>query len=728
MNDLKVDFENCYGIKKLSHEFSFVEHHTQLVYAPNGMMKSSFALTMKGLFEQGKNKPKDRLHPERNAKYDVTSNGTALTKEQIFVADPEDKTYDTSKLFNTFLADSELKARYDTIYENLKEYIARVIIPLKDVSISSDCEDELYNTFNQGPGDTIFAIMERLANDVNAHAYTNYGFKYNSVFDKGGKVKLFLEKNAADLNEYVKKYNELIAQSKIFGMAKGHTFGTYQANELQKALANDDFFMVDHKLTLNTGESIDSINKLKEVFEKAKKDIIDDKNLRDSFDKITKAVDSNNEVRLFKDVIMKQPEIIVELLDYENFRRKTWKGYLSDEQVKQHLLDYSKYFKSQKKELQDIINQAREQLPVWRNIIRVYNDRFFVPFEVEIENQDDIILKQSAAKLKFNYIDDQNQRITKGKDEMLSILSRGEQRAFYILQLLFDLEARKQSGIDQLIIFDDIADSFDYQNKYAIIEYLHDLDSTASNMHMIVLTHNFDFYRTLASRLGLGNTTWMAVKKDDGAVVLNKGGYQRDLFSYFSKKASDDKIFISMIPFVRNLVEYTEGNNDTKYEKLTSCLHLKIDTKSITEDDVITIVKGFTKGAGCTRPTSTNKIYDLIMQTASAINQETAPNEILIENKIVLSIACRLKAEEYLKKRLIELGETEASLAVTSVQTAAWTKKLKNTCPNDPQISVVERVNMMTPEFIHINSFMYEPLIDLSIHHLKRLYQDCSGL
>ena len=183
-----------------------------------------------------------------------------------------------------------------------------------------------------------------------------------------------------------------------------------------------------------------------------------------------------------------------------------------------------------------------------------------------------------------------------------------------------------------------------------------------------------------------------------------------------------------MIPFVRNLVEYTEGNKDTKYEKLTSCLHLKADTKNITENDVITIVKGFTKGTGCTRPSSTNKIFDLIIQTASDINQEATPDEVLIENKIVLSIACRLKAEEYLKKRLIELGETEASLVVTSVQTAAWTKKLKDVCPNDPQISVIERVNMMTPEFIHINSFMYEPLIDLSIHHLKKLYQDCCCL
>ena len=39
-----------------------------------------------------------------------------------------------------------------------------------------------------------------------------------------------------------------------------------------------------------------------------------------------------------------------------------------------------------------------------------------------------------------------------------------------------------------------------------------------------------------------------------------------------------------------------------------------------------------------------------------------------------------------------------------------------------------EKVNMMTPEFIHINSFMYEPLIDLSIHHLVNLYNECAAL
>jgi len=34
----------------------------------------------------------------------------------------------------------------------------------------------------------------------------------------------------------------------------------------------------------------------------------------------------------------------------------------------------------------------------------------------------------------------------------------------------------------------------------------------------------------------------------------------------------------------------------------------------------------------------------------------------------------------------------------------------------------------MTPENIHINSFMYEPIIDMANEHLKQLYTDVSAL
>ena len=691
-------------------------------------MKSSLALTLKGLSGQCKDKAKDRLHPALRSKYDVLTDGTPLTKEQIFVADPEESNLDTSGVFTNFLADSALKHQYDSIFQQLSSYVLGVINPLRDVSISSDCEEELLRTFTTAPTDNIFSILEQLAVEVQAHPYHNYGFRYNFVFDKGGKVQKFVEKHAGDLQDYITQYNQLISTSPVFRSVGGKTFGTHQASELQRSVENGEFFGVDHHIVLHGGRVIDSVEALTEVIDGEKIRILNDPRLKKSFDRITKDVDGNNEVRIFKRIMLDHPEIVVELGDYESFRKKTWMGYLSDPAIKQHLIDYYNYYQSQKTVLNTIIAQARAQLPLWKSIIDLYNARFHVPFKVEIENQDEIILKQTAAKLKFVYVDEQGAEIEKPKDDMLEILSRGEKRAFYILQLLFELESRKTSGVDHLVVFDDIADSFDYQNKYAIIEYLHDLDDTNGNIYLLVLTHNFDFYRTMASRLGLQSFSWMAVKKIDGTLELKKGQYQHDLFSHFINQHRDDKVFISMIPFVRNLVEYTNGNSDADYLKLTSCLHLKADTMTITEQDVIDIVKRFIKGRNYARVDSGRSVYDIIIATADAILTEATIDEVLIENKIVLSIACRLKAEQYMKRQLLAAGLTEANLVVTSIQTAEWTKLLKQHCPNDSQKDVIEQVNMMTPEIIHINSFMYEPLIDLSVFHLMDLYSECSRL
>ena len=728
MNNLKLDLENCYGIKKLQHDFAFANHHTQLIYAANGMMKSSLALTLKGLSGQCKEKAKDRLHPALQPKYDVFADGNALAKEQIFVADPEESNFDISGVFTNFLANAALKQQYDTIFQQLSHYVAAVINPLKEVSISSDCEEELLRSFTTAPTDNIFSILERLAIDVQAQTYHNFGFRYNFVFDKGGKVQKFVEKHAGDLQNYIAQYNQLISTSPVFRSVDGKTFGTYQASELQHSVENGEFFGVDHQIVLHGGTVINSVEALTGVIDGEKTRILNNPELKKTFDKITKDVDGNNEVRIFKGILIDHPEIAVELVDYEAFRKKTWKGYLSEPAVKQYLIDYYNYYQSQKTVLNNIIAKARAQLPIWKSIIDLYNDRFHVPFKVEIENQDEIILKQTAAKLKFVYVDKQGMEIEKPKNDMLAILSRGEQRAFYILQLLFELESRKSSGVDHLVVFDDIADSFDYQNKYAIIEYLHDLDDTSGNIYLLVLTHNFDFYRTMASRLGLRSCSWMTVKKTDGTLELKPGQYQRNIFDHFVKEHTDDKVFVSMIPFVRNLVEYTDGENDPKYIKLTSLLHLKTDTMTITDSDVISIVRSFVKGRGYARVAIGQHVYDIIIRTADAIMAEAAVDEVRLENKIVLSMACRLKAEQYLKRQLLASGLTEADLVVDNNQMAAWTKMLNIHCYTDPKKDVIEQVNMMTPEIIHINSFMYEPLIDLSVYHLMDLYRACSSL
>lgn len=59
MNKINLNLEHCFGITKLSQELTFEGENVVLIYAPNGLMKTSFAKTLK-LYGQGKtNQVKD---------------------------------------------------------------------------------------------------------------------------------------------------------------------------------------------------------------------------------------------------------------------------------------------------------------------------------------------------------------------------------------------------------------------------------------------------------------------------------------------------------------------------------------------------------------------------------------------------------------------------------------------------------------------------------------------
>ena len=59
MDKLNIDLENCYGINKLTQEFDFTKSNTVIIYASNGVMKTSFANTFKDV--SSAKTPKDRL-------------------------------------------------------------------------------------------------------------------------------------------------------------------------------------------------------------------------------------------------------------------------------------------------------------------------------------------------------------------------------------------------------------------------------------------------------------------------------------------------------------------------------------------------------------------------------------------------------------------------------------------------------------------------------------------
>ena len=88
-----------------------------------------------------------------------------------------------------------------------------------------------------------------------------------------------------------------------------------------------------------------------------------------------------------------------------------------------------------------------------------------------------------------------------------------------------------------------------------------------------------------------------------------------------------------------------------------------------------------------------------------------------------MAISIRLKAEKYM---IDEMPGFDLSKIKTN-QTRGLFNEFRLRKTGD-KVEILDRVVLMTPENIHINAFMYEPLIDMSLNHLKTLYNDVSSL
>lgn len=405
MNHVNINFENCFGIKKFSKDFDFTQHKSILIYAPNGTMKTSFSDAMR-LLSQGKTKQiSDRIHPERPVVCVVKDeNGTVIAPEYIYVANAEDDVKSEER-FSSFLADAALKARYDAIYAELTQSENEFITLLKQQSKSDNCKDEFIEVFsvNKEVPDSFLQCLYRLKDELDADLEV-FDFKYNNIFDTGGKVKAVVDKYKEDLVDYFNRYSELLTGSSLFSSsADGKSFGSYQANELIKATKDDTFFKANHHLKLSDGSEIENAAQLKALVNDELGKIANDEELKKNLAKITKALDANEQTRLCKIELERNPALVAHLVDYEKFQKDFWLGCLVAKKDETKAL--IAVYEAKRQELQQILTEANAKLDAWNQIVKIYNERFHVPFTVSIENTKDIILKQDTAKLKFTYKD-----------------------------------------------------------------------------------------------------------------------------------------------------------------------------------------------------------------------------------------------------------------------------------------------------------------------------------
>jgi hypothetical protein len=723
MRNLSVDLKNCYGIKRLQKDFVFNStYKTHLVYAPNGAMKTSFANVFQAI-SKGEC-PIDRIFPSRPTACIVTADHDELVGDKILIIAPYGDRFQSQKT-STLLANKELKEQHEKINETInkkkEQFLAQIS---KKSGLKSGVEDEFVRSFS--PSSTSFlAQLEAIEKEIAQEQDLSFeDVRYSLVFND--KVEKFLESPEIrrEISEYVSRYNELLESSTFF---KKGVFNHNNAADVCNNLAANGFFEASHSVNLNKDKNtIEILTKedMERVIEDEKNNILSDPDLKSKFEIIDKAITKNQDLKTFRNLVDSKQKIIPELENLASFKRKLWISYIRSDIT--YFKELMSEYKLGKEKIKLIVQKARKETTTWDNVVQTFNKRFFVPFKIKIANKDDVILNDKAPAVAFDYEDGQEKAEIATESKLLEYVSTGEERALYLLNIIFEVEARKQATSDTLLIIDDIADSFDYRNKYAIIEYLRDIQHV-DQFYMIILTHNFDFFRTVQSRLGIDrNDHCHMTLKDHNSIEL-KQAQDLDPINNWKKILRSTngpinwRIIIGCIPFVRNLIHYTDDGEAAEYLKLTSLLHIKEDSRAIAAQDIQQILNG---RLNLSLDLGDDNVLDRIFSEAE--DCLTDDNCIRLENKVILSIAIRLRAEDFMIK---EINDQSFVSAINSNQTRQLTDKYKSLeHADDTAIGVLEKVNLMTPENLHMNTFMYEPLVDLADDHLKQLYRDIKNL
>lgn len=725
MDQLSVELKNCYGIPALENVFDFSvgpnKPKAYAIYAPNGLMKTSFAKTFEDL-ASGKNPKEERF--SRPTTCVVIGDGSDVSQEMIFVLKAELDISQDSLAITDILVNPESKARYDELLVDIDKKKNKAISALQKKSRVPKKDVEKMILQDLGMSDLSSCIEKARAistpDDLSE-------LDYATIFDPKVTKLLTSPEFVAKANEFNERYQELFNQAGTI-YQKG-VFNPTKAEVSFSTLEKQGFFKGGHRVHLRGEAGSISKDELDEKLVKIHAEIDGDESLK----KLRLGLAENVKTQALNDLIEElsasQVEFLLEKLKPANqaaFKAELWVFYIHN---CSDAISYAESYAESKTEIDEIETAAAEAAPRWTKAVDLFNDRFVdMPFILSVANQSQAALGKENARLKFTFKerDGAEEVECSRQDAKMKTLSQGERRALYLLNFIFEVEARKLAGQETLFIIDDAADSFDYKNKHAIVQYLKDLSLT-ERFHQIILTHNFDFFRTLANTFVHRRRCLMA-NRSEGSISLELAQGVKNYFTGMWKQhvASNNCILCATIPFTRNLIEYTKGEEDEGYLTLTSLLHWKKNTDDITVGNYLDIYNGL---FGTTHDNeSTQSVKTMIFDIADEICTRTKHNGLNLEDKVLLSIASRMQAEIYLTNEIRTHKGDEGYWFEGTSQFGNLVGEYSALQPNTSSLRTLEKVGITVSSNIHLNSFMYEPILDLTIDHLVSLYAEVKAL
>ena len=721
METLTVSLENCYGIKSLKSSFDFTDRTVYAIYAPNGSMKSSFAQTFKDVAEEKESS--DRIFPLRDTAREIKNElGNDLQPDSVLVLPPYDEFFGHTEKTSTLLVNNALRTEYERLHEDLERCKDRFVSAMKEQSgLRKDIDKEIALAFMKSDdNESFYRALERVHSELKDQTDSPFAsVRYDSLFEERALPILETSEFKEAIQDYITRYNELLDSSTYF---KKGVFEYYNASQIAKTLKSNGFFDAKHTVTLNAEENreIKTQQQLEEIVQEELDGITNDRDLRAKFKKIKQQLEKNQQLRDFQQYLSNNSFLLPHLDNIGLLKEKIWLSYFK---VREPLYDdLVSQYRIVKDRRQEIEQEAREERTRWESAIELFNERFYVPFTLEAKNKAEVMLGyETTLELGYTFHDGDEKTQVEHK-ALLGTLSQGEKKALYILNVIFEIEVRRNNDQETLFVVDDIADSFDYKNKYAIIQYLQEISEDTS-FKLIVLTHNFDFFRTINSRfVGYGGCL-MATKNDDETILSQAEGIRNPFLHWRNSFYSDGKKRVAAISFTRNLIEHTRGRSDDDYLKLTSLLHWTEDTAGIKQRDLDEVFHRVFSGQG-EYVDPDEPVIELIEREAiDCMNDEGSNN---LENKIVLAIATRIYAEKYMAQRIDDLGFLQS---IGESPTPKLLKRFKGDFSSENnKIRTLSKVLLMTPENIHLNAFMYEPILDMSDDSLRDLYNEVCQL
>ncbi len=713
-------FKNVYGINDLKGIDSV--NGNAIIYAPNGGTKTSLALGFKSI-SNGIN-PNDRIF-EKKCEYVFNLDGNLYSDKEsknidnIVVYNFEEyykeSLENSGNKINLLTISTKLQRKYGEIYQVCLDKID--ILSRKISSIIGNKKKEADNI--------------SLSLDFFKSAFNLYNWKDIIVFlsniEWSDKIEIenniinILNENTIPIissDDFIEKVNKLnnTLNSKVESILFKGVFGSIEAGKLIKEIKSDGFFEAGHAIKLcGKDELITSCEDFEKIYQEQLNIIYNDDETKKDVEDLLSKINKNKATREIRGFIS-NPEILTQMNDFNKFSLKILSGCLQS--LETEIKETAKLINNSDEAINKLMNEAESERTKWEEICSIFNDRFIVPFEISIKNRFNSIIGKNYPAFKIKYKKNNSEKVI--NEELLKkTLSTGEVRALTILHFLFDLNISIKKNNETFVILDDVVDSFDYKNKYAMIEYISEL-SSENNIICWVLTHNFDFFSSCKYRVKEFDKYYIKQNKNsENFQKFNESiiGGGMELFSNWKKMlndTSDEKKFISLIPVCRNLVELKYGVNDEKYKTLCNVLHFRLNTKNILVKEIKPIfIETF--NINCNLDAS-KKVFDILFEQLNILSATNLSNSIGLDDKIILAIGIRIVIEMVFNKFDTSFVDSDLSLGKEY-------ESVKQYLEEDDK-KVFSKALISIPEFVHLNSFMYEPLIDIPTIVLQEIYKD----